>query len=273
MKFSKMHGLGNDFLVLADDGSGRDYNAIAPKICARRTGVGADGIIIVLPSKTSDIRMRIVNADGSEAEMCGNGIRCFAKFVYENDILKKQEMQVETLAGIIKPKLNIENGIVESVRVDMGHPSFERQSIPMSGSGSSFDVPVDLGKISIDVSSMLMGVPHSIVLTDDIESFDTAFVGPAVENHKLFPRKTNVNFAQVIDKENIKVKTWERGVGFTLACGTGCCACVAGLYKKGLVTNKVNVHVAVGELVIEVLEDWTVLMTGPAELVYNAELK
>lgn len=271
MKFSKMHGLGNDFIMITDDGTEIDYNALAPKLCARRTGAGADGLIIALPSEIADTRMRIVNADGSEAEMCGNGIRCFAKYVYENDILKKEDMTVETLAGIIKPKLFVEDGVVTSVCVDMGKPSFDRPSIPMTGSGSAFDVPVDIGGREINVSALLLGVPHAIVLVDDIEKYDTAVVGPKVEKHDLFPNNINVNFTKIMDEENIWVKTWERGVGFTLACGTGCCSCVAGLYQQGLVKNKVTVHVAVGELVIEVQGDGTVLMSGPAELVYTAE--
>ena len=236
-------------------------------------GVGADGILIAMPSEIADIKMRLVNADGSEAEMCGNGIRCFAKFVYENGLINKEEMRVETLAGIIKPKLIIEDGVVKSVRVDMGKPSFDRPSIPMSGEGSAFDVPVDLGDRQVIVSALLMGVPHSIILVEKIENYDKDYVGPKVEKHDLFPKNINVNFAQIIDDKNIRVKTWERGVGFTLACGTGCCASVVALNKKGLVQNKVTVHLAQGDLFIEIADDGTVFMTGPAELVYTAVLK
>ncbi|MBT3320125.1 MAG: diaminopimelate epimerase [Clostridia bacterium] len=272
MKFSKMHGLGNDFLIFEEDGK-TDWHTIAKKVCARRVGVGADGIMVVASSDVADIRMIIINADGSEAEMCGNGIRCFAKYVYENDIVSKTDMTVETLAGIIKPKLTLQNGKVSGITVDMGKPSFERADIPMSGSGSSFDVPIDVDGLKVIVSALLMGVPHAVVLVDDIETTDTAVIGPKLEEHELFPQKINVNFMQVLDRDNVKVKTFERGAGFTLACGTGSCAVVAALYKKGVINSKATVHLEVGELVIEVLDDDTVLMSGSAEPVYTAQLQ
>jgi len=273
MEFTKMHGLGNDFLVFEDDGSVRDWNAVAEKLCTRRLNVGGDGILIVLPSKIADIRMRIINADGSEAEMCGNGIRCFAKYVFERGIVKKPDMVVETLAGIIRPKLLIEDGNVTDVCVDMGKPSFDRLHIPMKGEGSPFDVDIEAAGRKLRISSMLMGVPHTMVLTDDIGSLDASMLGPAIERHEIFPRKTNVNFVQVLDNENIKVLTWERGAGLTLACGTGSCASAVATYKKGLTGPKVTVHLSVGRLIIESLSDRRVLMTGPAEEVFTATLR
>jgi diaminopimelate epimerase len=272
MEFTKMHGLGNDFLVVEDDGTGRDWNAMAAKLCARRLSVGGDGILVVLPSKKADIRMRIVNADGSEAEMCGNGIRCFAKYVYERGIVTKPDMTVETLAGIIRPKLIIEDGKVADVCVDMGQPLFDRADVPMKGDGSAFDVDIEAAGRTVRISSMLMGVPHTMVLTDDIDALDATVLGPAIERHDIFPRKSNVNFVQVLDSENIRVLTWERGAGLTLACGTGSCASAVMTYKKGLTGPKVVVHLSVGRLIIECLEDGRVLMTGPAEEVYNARL-
>jgi diaminopimelate epimerase len=271
MKFSKMHGLGNDFLIFEEDGK-TDWHALAKKVCARRTSVGADGIMIVASSKTADIRMIIINADGSEAEMCGNGMRCFAKYVYENNIVKKTNMTVETLAGIIRPSLTVENDEVCGITIDMGKPLFERDKIPMNGEGSVFDVPIEAAGQTLKVSALLMGVPHAVVLVDDIEKTDTAAIGPSLEKHAIFPKKINVNFVQVLDKENVRVKTFERGAGFTLACGTGSCAVVAALYKKGVINNIATVQLAVGNLVIEVLKDDTILMSGPAALVYRAEL-
>ena len=273
MKFSKMHGLGNDFLIFEDDGEQRNWRALAKTLCARRIGVGADGLVVIMASDIADARMRIINADGSEAEMCGNAIRCFAKYVYENGMVKKTQMKVETIAGIIRPMLTIEGDKVTQITVDMGKPSFERANIPMSGQGSTFDVPIDIGGQQAIVSALLMGVPHAVVLVDDIEKTDTAAYGPRLEAHEMFPKKINVNFTQVLNKDNVKVKTFERGVGFTMACGTGSCAVVAALYKKGVIRSKATVHLAVGNLVIEVLDDDTVLMSGPAALVYRAELK
>lgn len=273
MEFTKMHGLGNDFLVFEDDGTGRNWNALAAKLCTRRLSVGGDGILVVLPSAVADTRMRIVNADGSEAEMCGNGIRCFAKYAYERGIVKKADMTVETLAGIIRPRLIIENGKVADVCVDMGLPQFDRASIPMKGEGGAFDVDIEAAGRTVRISSLLMGVPHTMVLTDDLGSLDAAVLGPAIERHEIFPRKSNVNFVQVLDRENIKVLTWERGAGLTLACGTGSCASAVATYKKGLTGPKVTVHLSVGRLIIESLTDGRVLMTGPAEEVYTAALR
>ena len=272
MEFTKMHGLGNDFLVFEDDGTGRDWNALAAKLCTRRLSVGGDGIMVVLPSDTADVRMRIVNADGSEAEMCGNGIRCFAKYVYERGIVKKEDMMVETLAGIIRPKLVIENGKVADVCVDMGRPSFDRASIPMQAEGDAENVEIEAAGRTVTISSMLMGVPHTMVLVDDIEAVDASVLGPAIERHSIFPRKSNVNFVQVLDDENIRVLTWERGAGLTLACGTGSCASAVETYRKGLTGPKVTVHLSVGRLIIEYTGDGRVLMTGPAEEVYTAVL-
>ncbi len=271
MEFTKMHGLGNDFLVLEEDGTGRDWNKTAKTLCTRRLSVGADGIMIVLPSDKADTRMRIINADGSEAEMCGNGIRCFAKYVYERGIVDKDDMTVETLAGIIRPRLIIENGKVADVCVDMGVPSFDRASIPMTGTGDAEQEIEAAGK-TVRITSMLMGVPHTMVLTDDIDAADACALGPAIERHEIFHRKTNVNFVQVLDRENIRVLTWERGAGLTLACGTGSCASAVATYRKGLTDSKVTVHLSVGRLIVEYTGEGRVLMTGPAQEVYTATL-
>ncbi len=268
MNFTKMHGLGNDFLVFEDDG--QDWSALAQKLCRRRLSVGADGILVVLPSEKADIRMRIFNSDGSEAEMCGNGIRCFAKYVYERGIVKKEEMTVETLAGIMTPHIQTVNGKAENITVDMGKPEFGRKQIPMTGDGSAFDVPITAAGRSVSVSAVRMGVPHAVVMIEGTE--DMAVLGPAIETHPVFPEKINVDFVEVTDRENISVRTWERGAGFTLACGTGCCASAVVLHEKGLVGRRVYAHLSAGTLLIDYLEDGRVMMTGPAEEVYSASL-
>jgi diaminopimelate epimerase len=272
MEFTKMHGLGNDFLVFEDDDQDRDWNAVAKALCPRALGAGADGILVMLPSDVADLRMRIINADGSEAEMCGNGIRCFAKYVYERGIVSKTNLSVETIAGIVHPRLYVQDGKVTGVRVDMGKPSFERSDIPMKGQGSPFDVEIMAAGRKVTVSSVLMGVPHTVVLTDNVENVDLEVLGPAIEKHEIFPRRTNVDFVQIIDRENVKIRVWERGAGPTLACGTGASGTVAVLYKKGLVENKTTVHLYAGDLLIECLEDGRVMMTGPAACVYRAAI-
>jgi diaminopimelate epimerase len=272
MKFTKMHGLGNDFLLFEDDGSGRDWNAIAKVLCRRRLSVGADGILVMLPSDVADLKMRIINADGSEAEMCGNGIRCFAKYAYDEGIVSKTNLTVETLAGIMHPRLYVENGTVTGVRVDMGKPSFDRRDIPMKGEGTSQDIDIEAAGMKMKISSVLMGVPHTIVIEDDIASFDIKIMGPAIERLDLFPKKTNVNFIKIIDRENISIRTWERGAEETMACGTGACASVVVLSAKNLIEKKAYVHLEAGELLVEYLEDGRVMMTGPAASVYKAEI-
>ena len=275
MLFSKMHGLGNDFIVI--DARGKediDYNSLAKRMCHRHIGVGADGLLLVLDSKLADIRMRIINSDGSEAEMCGNGIRCFSKYVFERGIVKKDKFKVETLAGIIEPELILnEYGLVEKVKVNMGKPSFKRKDIPMQGEPESdaINTSIEVDGKEYKITSLLMGVPHTVLFVDDVEKVDIYTLGPKIEKHEVFPRKTNVNFVQVIDKNNIKVRTWERGAGATFACGTGSCASVIASNLNGYTERKANVHLYFGTLEIEWQEDGTVFMTGPAEEVFVGE--
>lgn len=275
MLFSKMHGLGNDFIVI--DARGKediDYNSLAKRMCHRHIGVGADGILLVLDSKLADIRMRIINSDGSEAEMCGNGIRCFSKYVFERGIVKKDKFKVETLAGIIEPELILnEYGLVEKVKVNMGKPSFKRKDIPMQGDPESdaINTSIEVDGKEYKITSLLMGVPHTVLFVDDVEKVDIYTLGPKIEKHEVFPRKTNVNFVQVIDKNNIKVRTWERGAGATYACGTGSCASVIASNLNGYTERKANVHLYFGTLEIEWQDSGTVFMTGPAEEVFVGE--
>ncbi len=273
MRFTKVHGLGNDFLLInAMQEPVRDYLAIAPVLCHRQTGVGADGLLIVLPSSTSDIRMRIINADGSEAEMCGNGIRAFSKYVYERGLVKKPAFTVETLAGVIKPQLLLgESGAVTGVRVDMGKPLFDCADIPAIGEGECLNRTLTALGREFSYSSVRMGVPHTAVQVDDPKTFDLRTYGPAIERHTTFPQRTNVNFFRVIDNNNIEMRTWERGAAATLACGTGSCGTAVLCAKNGLTGRSVDVHLELGVLHIDWAEDDTVYMTGPAEVVFEAD--
>ncbi|OKY54711.1 diaminopimelate epimerase [Megasphaera cerevisiae] len=275
MKFVKMHGLGNDFVFFEDkQGVNTDFSELAVKMCDRHTGIGADGIIVIVPSEKADVRMRIINADGSEAEMCGNGIRCFAKYVYDNGIITKSEFAVETLAGIMKPKVTVgKDGKVSLVTINMGKPFMERTQIPMAGpAGPVVDEPVEIDGKTYKITSLLMGVPHTMTYVRDVDAVDLHHLGPQFETYKAFPRKTNMNFIQVLDNHTIKVHTWERGAGATLACGTGSCACAVGSYLNGFTGRSVDVQLYLGTLHIEYDEkDGNVYMTGPAAVTFTGE--
>lgn len=275
MKFTKMHGLGNDFVLFVDkDGAQKDYTEAAQILCHRQTGIGADGIIAVIPSQIADVRMRIINADGSEAEMCGNGIRCFAKYVFERGLIAKEEFTVETLAGVMTPKITVENGKVSLVTVNMGKPFFAPADIPMIAEGDKIlDYTIAVGGEDVSVSSVLLGVPHTEVFVEDITVVPLTELGPKIEKHPLFPRGTNVNFVEVVDDKTLKVRTWERGAGATLACGTGCCGTAVVAYERGVTGREVDVQVYLGTLHISYREDGTVFMTGPAVESFETELE
>ena len=274
MKLTKMHGLGNDFVVFSDpNGANKDYTELAIKLCHRQTGIGADGLAIVVPSDVADIRMRIINSDGSEAEMCGNAIRCFSKYAYEHGQITTDTFTIETLAGIMKPSLTIENGKVTLVTVDMGKPFFNSKDIPMDVNiDKVIDYPLELNGEIIPVSSVLMGVPHTEVFVEDVTKIALHTQGPQLETHPIFPRKSNINYVEVVNDHHIKVRTWERGAGATLACGTGSCASAVMSYEKGLTDREVDVELYLGTLHISYREDSTVFMTGPAEEVFETEL-
>jgi diaminopimelate epimerase len=274
MKFTKMHGLGNDFIFFENpDNTEMNYSAIAVKMCHRQLGIGADGIVVVLPSEVADLRMRIINADGSEANMCGNAIRCFARYAYERGMVQTKIFRIETFAGIIIPEVILHDGKVVSVQVDMGKPSTERQFIPMLGvEKDAIQVPIQVGNQEFKITSLLMGVPHTMVFVDDLKTIEVERIGRAIEKNNLFPNGTNVNFVEVIDRNRVKVRTWERGAGATLACGTGCCASVAASIINQHTDRKVIVEVQYGELDIEWAEDGTVFMTGPAEESFSGEI-
>ena len=273
MKITKMHGLGNDFiLAAAEDTKGFDLPSLARALCARRINVGADGLIIAETCSGADIKMRIFNSDGSEAEMCGNGIRCFARYVYDNGIVPSTRMSISTLAGIMKPNLIIDNGQVSGVTVDMGCPEFENEKIPVVSEFPAISNEIEVLGRKIAVSTIRMGVPHTIVYVDDPKELDICTFGPAIETHSAFPQKTNVNFLQVLDQNTLRIETWERGAGLTLACGTGSCAAGVVSAIKGFTQKKVNVLTQTGKLVIEYKDTGGVLMTGPAEYVFTGDV-
>ncbi len=276
MRFSKLHGIGNDFVVIdgIKEKLPEDKGIMAQKLCDRHFGIGADGILLVLPSKKADIKMEIINSDGSEAEMCGNGIRCFAKYVYEAGYVKNIEFTVETLAGIMTPLLVLEDGKIKGITVDMGVPSLAREDIPMLGEKEkAVNEPLVVLDKTFNVTALLMGVPHCVIFTDDVDKVDIGKYGPELEKHPIFPRKTNVHFVQVINEGELKMRVWERGAGITLACGTGACASLVASVLNEKTAKKALVRLPGGTLEIEWAENGRVYMTGPAREVFCGELK
>ncbi len=277
MQFQKLHGLGNDFAIFDNrDGAIREEikNELSLRLCNRRTGIGGDGVILVENSESCDICMRIFNSDGSEAEMCGNGVRCFIKYVYDNGIVKRESFSVETLAGPMLAELTVKDGVCTHVRVNMGKPFFDRKDIPVVGEGECQLQEMTVLDRTFTYSTILLGVPHTVVFVDDVLGFEWEKYGEIIErNTDLFPRKTNVNFAQVLDGENVLVRTYERGCGPTLACGTGSSSVAVCCAKAGKTGRKVNIHLELGCLNIEWAEDGNVFMTGPATYAYCGDVE
>ena len=277
--FVKMHGLGNDFILIdclsKQLGDSSFLSCLAKRLCNRNFGIGADGLMLILPSSKADLRMRIFNYDGSEAQMCGNGIRCFAKYAYENKLISKTKFTVETLAGIIIPELTITNNKILGVKVNMGSPKLRRREIPMNGKDTSTVVNETL-KINPEqtfkITCVSMGNPHCITFVNDVQSIPVDEIGPKIENHPLFPEKTNVEFIQVLNKQEINFRVWERGVGETLACGTGACAALVAAVLNKKTDREAIIHLPGGDLDIQWADDGHVYMTGPAELVFRGEM-
>jgi diaminopimelate epimerase len=279
IRFVKMHGLGNDYLVVdAMRGQPEEtkLSALAKALSDRHFGIGSDGLILVLPSRVADFRMRMFNSDGSEAEMCGNGVRLFAKYVYEHGLTQERELEIETLAGIIRPALRVKGGRVAQVKVDMGEPRLRRSEIPMKGP----DAPQVVGeKLKVNgrrlaITAVSMGNPHCVVFVDDVEQAPVEKLGPAIERHDLFPRRTNVEFAQVVSQSQIKMRVWERGAGETLACGTGASATLVAAVLNGLAQRKAVVKLRGGDLQVSWRAgDNHVFIEGPAAEVCVGETR
>lgn len=271
MNFTKMHGIGNDFILIEDlENKIKEESSLAIKVCHRRFGIGADGLVLIRKSEICDIQMIIINSDGSKPNMCGNAIRCFGKYVYEKGLIKSEQFSVETGDGAKEIKLEIENSKVKNVRVFMGEESFKGEDIPLKeGLNSLINHKVSILNNEIKMSTLLVGVPHTIIVDND-EKFETEF-GENIEKNQLFKEGTNVNFVKILDGNNIVVRTWERGAGKTLACGTGACASVKMLNTLNLINKDVNVTLPGGKLIIE-LKDEGIYMIGPAEYICRGEI-
>ena len=307
LKFSKMHGLGNDYVIidehLAEIIPEDIKGPVAENLCRRGFSIGADGVIFVAPATHSeadrkedapvnfqrdgrrkdqttvqaDIRFRIFNADGSEAEMCGNGIRCFAKYVYENGIIHQEVMQAETLGGIKELQLRVEDGEVVSVKVDMGTASFLTREIPMISDEEEFiEGELSINDETLSMTVLNVGNPHTVIFTTDLNNVALEEVGPLIENHYAFPERVNAHFVDLLERDEIEMITWERGSGVTLACGTGASSSVLAGYRLGFLDSNVLVHLPGGELRITVYQKDGKLgafMEGDSVLVFEGEMK
>jgi diaminopimelate epimerase len=272
MKFTKMHALGNDFILIDARSEGIEGpSELSRRLCKRRFGVGADQMLLLEVSEDADFGMRIFNADGSEVEMCGNGIRCLARYIWDRGLSNRDVLDIETPAGIIRPE---KNGTM--VRVDMGEPRLEGKDIPVDAKGKVIDLPLRIGDRTFKITCVSMGNPHAVIFIDKIEGlegFPVGLYGAAVETHQMFPKKTNVEFIDVLGESELRMRVWERGAGETPACGTGASAAVVASCLKGLTGRKVTVHLDGGDLHIEWAVDNRVYMTGPAEEVFLGEIK
>ena len=269
--FTKMHGLGNDYhFIDAAKHLIEDPAELSRRMSHRHLGVGSDGIILVLPSRTADFKMRIFNADGSEAETCGNGIRCFAKYVYERGMTDKKDFVIETLAGPNRVVLKTEGKNVVTVRSNMGRPRFDRAEIPMAGpAGRVIEESLELDDRTVRITCANIGNPHAAIFVDDATAVPLAEIGPKVENHLKFPQRTNVEFVTVRDRRNIVMRIWERGSGITMASGSGSCGAALAAMITDRVDRKINVHLVYGSLGIEWADDGCVYQEGPATEVFT----
>jgi len=272
MRFTKMHGAGNDYIyVNGFQETIEDPASLAIQISDRHFGIGGDGLVLILPSEKEDFRMRIFNADGSEAEMCGNASRCIAKYVYDHGMTDKTSITLETLAGQKRLDLNVENGKVTTVRVDMGEPILSAKQIPVHiDEETVINFPIALDGKRVNITAVSMGNPHVVIFEDQVDQLDLAKIGPKVEHHPLFPNRTNTEFVQILSPDHLKMRVWERGSGETLACGTGACAATVASVLNGKAERKVTMELTGGTLFIEWSEaDNHVYMTGPATTVFE----
>ena len=281
MKFTKMQGIGNDYVyVNCFEEKVEDPAALAKFVSDRHFGIGSDGLILIKPSKNADFTMDMYNADGSQGEMCGNGIRCVAKYVYDKGLTDQQQISIETLAGIKYLDLTVKDGKVALVRVDMGEPELDPEKIPIIMKGYSDETDRVLNaQIKVDgkeyhMTGVSMGNPHDVVYIDDVQGLDIEKIGPKFENHERFPQRINTEFARVIDRKTVEMRVWERGSGETLACGTGACAVAVASILNGYTEREVEIRLLGGNLQIEWNEeDNHVYMTGPATVVFDGEIE
>jgi diaminopimelate epimerase len=302
ISFTKMHGLGNDFILIDCLGNklntqNSKFEILVKRLCHRRFGIGADQLLLLYPSKVADYKMRIFNADGNEVEMCGNGIRCLAKYIWDKNLADKKILHIETLAGIISPEK-----AGDMVKVDMGEPIFEPEKIPVKISQQSavssqqsnppfnyslgkggyrgvevgiegiIDYPLQIEDREFRVTCISMGNPHTVIVVENLSHFPVTYYGPLIEDHPIFPKKANVEFIEVLNPVEIKMRVWERGSGETMACGTGASAAAVASNIKGLTKKNVTIHLLGGDLFIEWAGDNHVYMTGPAEEVFEGSI-
>lgn len=272
LEFTKMHGCGNDYIYInCFDKEINCPESLSVVLCDRHYGIGSDGIVLICKSDICDAKMRMFNLDGSEGKMCGNAIRCVAKYLYDNGIVKKDIITIETLSGIKTIQVNTQNGFVYSAKVDMGKPEFAPSKIPVLLPGESIiNVPVEISGKSYNITCVSMGNPHAVVFCDEIDDLNITEIGPLFEHNELFPERVNTEFVKVIDRNTIRMRVWERGSGETLACGTGACAAAVAAVLNGYCDKETNIRVLLlgGELIINYTGE-TVFMTGECSKVFE----
>lgn len=278
MKFTKMQGCGNDYIYV--DGSrerikSEDKSEIVKKLSNRHFGIGGDGVIFINPSKEADFEMEMYNADGSRSEMCGNGIRCVAKYVYDKGLTNKEQLRIISAGKVKELQLTVEDGKVVSVSVNMGAPELIPEKIPVRVSGeNAIDTPIEVQGKSYRMTCVSMGNPHAVVFLDDVEGLDIEKIGPDFENHPCFPNRVNTEFVKVLNRNTVRMRVWERGTGETLACGTGSCATAVACILNGLTEERVTVKLTGGDLeIFWDREKNLVYMTGPAAHVFDGEVE
>ena len=276
MKFTKMHGCGNDYVyVNCFEETVENPSEVARFVSDRHFGIGSDGMILICPSEIADFRMAMYNLDGSEGKMCGNGVRCIAKYVYDHHLTDKTRISLETLGGIKYLDLNIKDGKVETVKVDMGEPILTPSEIPVNLPGDKIiDEPLDILGQTWNITCISMGNPHAVVFVDDTKSLDLEKIGPSFEKHPIFPEQVNTEFVHVIDRKTVDMRVWERGSGETFACGTGACATAFACILNGKTDDEVLIHLVGGDLLIQYdRESNHIFMTGPATEVFSGEIQ
>ena len=274
MKFTKMQGLGNDYVYVNGFEEKIDNpSEMAVRVSDRHFGIGSDGLILINPSEAADFEMEMYNADGSRGEMCGNGMRCVGKYVYDHKMTDQTHITVDTLAGVKYLDLTVEDGKAVKIRVNMGEPVLKPELIPVIAEGDTvISQPLIKDSVEYKMTCVSMGNPHSVIFVDDVDTLDLEKIGPGFENHERFPKRVNTEFVKVIDRHTAKMRVWERGSGETLACGTGACAVAVACILNGFTDNKVTVQLLGGDLEIEWdRESNIVYMTGPAETVFEGE--
>ena len=273
IRFTKMHGAGNDYIYInAIDSCPANLPELSNEMSNRHKGVGSDGVVLIMPSDKADFRMRMFNADGSEGEMCGNASRCVAKYVYDKGLTSKRKITLETLAGIkVLEITKVVDEKVREVKVDMGEPSFAPENIPTKSNCEVIDMPISTSLGTLNLTAVGTGNPHGVVIMDSVSDLDIDSIGPEIQNNELFPRKANIEFVRIINRNEIEMRVYERGSGETMACGTGACASVVATSRLGLTERRATVHLKGGDLLIHWAADNHVYMTGEAATVFEGE--